>query len=139
MASVDIEKLLEQLESVAASPPDDPKLQQRLYDAAQKLSSAVEAPLDTVYRVIYSVRLRIPCWEDCTLGLTERFIQAHASKRCPDCDLYENIQHAGREWDTMHGGRAGQAYRGGRGIHRYVLRNPTILFSGFVKHAYLEC
>ena len=56
MASVDINKLLEQLESVASSPPQDPKLQQRLYDAAQKLSLAVEAPLDTVYRVIYSVR-----------------------------------------------------------------------------------
>lgn len=56
MNSEDVEKLLEQLESVTASPPDDPKLQQRLYDAALKLKLAVEAPLDTVYRVIYSVR-----------------------------------------------------------------------------------
>lgn len=56
MASDDINTLLEQLESVANSPPQDPVLQQRLYDAAQKLSLAVEAPLDTVYRVIYSVR-----------------------------------------------------------------------------------
>lgn len=55
MTSEDIENLLEQLESVASSPPKDPKLQQRLYDAAQKLTLAVEAPLDTVYRVIYSV------------------------------------------------------------------------------------
>lgn len=54
-SSEDIEKLLEQLESVASSPPQDPELQQRLYDAAQKLTLAVEAPLDTVYRVIYSV------------------------------------------------------------------------------------
>lgn len=56
MASDDINTLLEQLESVANSPPHDPALQQRLYDAAQKLSLAVESPLDTVYRVIYSVR-----------------------------------------------------------------------------------
>lgn len=54
--SEDIERLLEQLESVASSPPQDPELQQRLYNAAQKLTLAVEAPLDTVYRVIYSVR-----------------------------------------------------------------------------------
>lgn len=51
----DIDKLLEQLEFLTASPPQDQKLQQRLYDAAQQLSLAVEAPLDTVYRVIYSV------------------------------------------------------------------------------------
>lgn len=56
MASTDIETVLAQLESLAASPPQDEKLQQRLYDATQKLSLAVEAPLDTVYRVIYSVR-----------------------------------------------------------------------------------
>jgi len=60
MAYEDINKLLEQLESVASSPPQDPELQQRLYDAAQKLSLAVEAPLDTVYRVIYSVRHGYP-------------------------------------------------------------------------------
>ncbi|KAI3394966.1 hypothetical protein diail_2024 [Diaporthe ilicicola] len=57
MACEDINKLIEQLESLASSPPKDPKLQQRLYDAAQKLSLAVEAPLDTVYRVIYSPML----------------------------------------------------------------------------------
>ncbi|KAG8158549.1 hypothetical protein KVR01_011671 [Diaporthe batatas] len=57
MASQDINGLLEQLESVAASPPQDPELQLRLYSAAQKLSLAVEAPLDTVYRVIYSPML----------------------------------------------------------------------------------
>lgn len=56
MASEDINGLLEKLESVASSPPQDPELQLRLYSAAQKLSLAVEAPLDTVYRVIYSVR-----------------------------------------------------------------------------------
>lgn len=62
MTSEDIETLLEQLESVASSPPKDPKLQQRLYDAAQKLTLAVEAPLDTVYRVIYSVGHMILCY-----------------------------------------------------------------------------
>lgn len=56
MAISSVETLLEQLESLSKSPPQDKVLQQRLYDAAKKLSSAVEAPLDTVYRVIYSVR-----------------------------------------------------------------------------------
>lgn len=56
MSDTNVESLLEQLASVAASPPQDKALQQRLYDAAQKLSLAVENPLDTVYRVIYSVR-----------------------------------------------------------------------------------
>jgi hypothetical protein len=56
MDSEDVERLLEQLESVTSSPPQDAELQQRLYNAALKLKLAVEAPLDTVYRVIYSVR-----------------------------------------------------------------------------------
>ncbi|POS74201.1 O-methyltransferase [Diaporthe helianthi] len=53
----DINTLLEQLESVASAPPQDPELQLRLYHAAQKLVLAVEAPLDTVNRVIYSPML----------------------------------------------------------------------------------
>lgn len=58
MASIDINKLIEQLESLASSPPQDPETQQRLYNATQKVNLAVEAPLDTIYRVIYSVRSR---------------------------------------------------------------------------------
>lgn len=60
MATEDINELLVKLESLAASPPQDRQLQQRLYDATQKLNLAVEAPLDTVYRVIYSVRKGSP-------------------------------------------------------------------------------
>lgn len=56
MSTSSVEQMLEQLESLTKSPPQDKILQQRLYDAAKKLSAAVEAPLDTVYRVIYSVR-----------------------------------------------------------------------------------
>lgn len=56
MAIDDINRLLQQLESLTKSPPQDEKLQKRLYDAAQKLSLVVEAPLDTVNRVLYSVR-----------------------------------------------------------------------------------
>ncbi|KAK2616016.1 hypothetical protein N8I77_002735 [Diaporthe amygdali] len=57
MASVDINKLIEQLESLASSPPQDPETQLRLYNATQKVNLAVEAPLDTMYRVIYSPML----------------------------------------------------------------------------------
>lgn len=55
MTTNSVDKLLEELEALSTSPPKDKALQQRLYDAAKKLSTAVEAPLDTVYRVIYSV------------------------------------------------------------------------------------
>lgn len=56
-STTNVEEILAQLEALTASPPQDKKLQERLYDAAHKLTLAVEAPLDTVYRVIYSVRL----------------------------------------------------------------------------------
>ncbi|KAK9423665.1 putative O-methyltransferase domain-containing protein [Seiridium unicorne] len=54
MTTPDISQLIEQLKSVAASPPQDEKLRKQLYNAAQGLSLAVESPYDTIYRVIYS-------------------------------------------------------------------------------------
>jgi hypothetical protein len=64
MTTPDISKLIEELNAAAASPPQDEKLRKGLYDAAQKLSLAVELPYDTIYRVIYSVRYDAEPWLD---------------------------------------------------------------------------
>lgn len=50
-----MDHLLEQIDQLATNPPEDAQQRRRLYNAAQKLATAVEAPHDTVYRLIYSV------------------------------------------------------------------------------------
>ncbi|OJJ44533.1 hypothetical protein ASPZODRAFT_153470 [Penicilliopsis zonata CBS 506.65] len=54
MANVDVTQTLEALNALATAPPSDPEVRKQLYNAAQKLGLAVEAPYDTVYRIIYS-------------------------------------------------------------------------------------
>lgn len=51
------ERLIKDLQSVAAAPPEDPEVRKRLYDAARRFAVEVESPMDTIYRVIYAVRL----------------------------------------------------------------------------------
>jgi hypothetical protein len=55
MANVDVTQTLKALQDLAAAPPSDPEVRKQLYNATHKLSLAVEAPYDTVYRTIYSV------------------------------------------------------------------------------------
>lgn len=56
MTSPDIFKLVEDLKAVTASPlVQDPKLRKSLYHATLGLSWAVEAPLDTMKRVVCAV------------------------------------------------------------------------------------
>lgn len=47
--------LAEQIEAIANSPPVDAAERRALYDAARKLMTAVEDPLETIYRVNNSV------------------------------------------------------------------------------------
>ncbi|ETS81750.1 hypothetical protein PFICI_06752 [Pestalotiopsis fici W106-1] len=54
MSTSDITKLIQELMAAAVSPPQDENLRKELYEAAQRLSLAIESPHDTVYRVIYS-------------------------------------------------------------------------------------
>lgn len=49
--------VLNYLKAVAASPPQDVESRKQLYEAAKACMQAVESPMDTVYRVLYSVRL----------------------------------------------------------------------------------
>lgn len=60
MATPRFDDVLNHLKAAAASPPLDLESRKQLYEAAKACMEAMESPMDTAYRVIYSVRLSCP-------------------------------------------------------------------------------
>lgn len=59
MSTSDTSDVLRHLKALTASIADDEAVRKQLYDAARELILAVEPPIDTIYRVIYSVGLLV--------------------------------------------------------------------------------
>lgn len=55
MASVDVSQVLAGIKSLIANPPQDKATRLELYESLKDLSTVIEDPHDTIYRVAYSV------------------------------------------------------------------------------------
>jgi len=55
MASVDVSQVLSGIKSLIANPPQDRATRLELYESLKDLSTVIEDPHDTIYRVSYSV------------------------------------------------------------------------------------
>jgi len=60
MASTDVTQVLAGLKTLIANPPEDKAVLRELYDTIKTLSSVIEDPRDTIFRIIYSVRPPAP-------------------------------------------------------------------------------
>ena len=59
MASTDVSQVLAGIKSLIANPPQDKAARLELYEALKDLSTVIEDPNDTIYRVVYSVSFLI--------------------------------------------------------------------------------
>ena len=59
MASTEASEVLAGIKHLIASPPQDKALRLELYESLKDLSTVIEDPHDTIYRVVYSVSFRL--------------------------------------------------------------------------------
>ena len=59
MASTDVSQVLAGIKSLIANPPQDKATRLELYESLKDLSTVIEDPYDTIYRVVYSVSLHV--------------------------------------------------------------------------------
>jgi len=59
MASTDVAQVLAGIKNLIANPPQDKATRLELYESLKDLSTVIEDPHDTIYRVVYSVSLYV--------------------------------------------------------------------------------
>jgi len=59
MASTDASQVLAGIKSLIANPPQDKATRLELYESLKDLSTVIEDPHDTIYRVVYAVSFSV--------------------------------------------------------------------------------
>ena len=115
MTAPNTSTIVQGLEALAVAPPQDKKLQKRLYDAAQRLSLAVGSPYDTIHRVVYSIYEMEP--SNSPMGLT-RLAIANGLDAYADRKSYEAIHYSSGGGIAIHNGRTCRCVRSRRAVYR---------------------